>query len=112
MTLTKNRRQDNHKFYPLDQSPLYKVKSKAQVADILKTDCKTISYLLSSHENYIRLKTEQGRDLQWPKPSLRRIQQRRLTCLAESRRPNFSIPPNEADHTSPMRPHTMRCFPR
>src|SRR5215216_2031334 len=89
MTLTKNRRQDSHKFYLLDQSPLYKVKSKAQVADILKTDCKTISYLLSSHENYIRLKTEQGRDLQWPKPSLRRIQQRAANLLGRIETPQF-----------------------
>jgi RNA-directed DNA polymerase len=89
MKLTGKRRPSGHKHYALDQSPLYKVKSIAQLADILNTDQKAISRLLSSYDNYIRFTTDKGRDVQWPKPGLRRIQKRAANLLGRIETPDF-----------------------
>jgi RNA-directed DNA polymerase len=77
------------KRYSLDQSPLYKVKSINQLAQILGTDRKTINYLTSSTDNYIRFTTAQDRDIQWPKPSLRKIQKRAGNLLGRIETPYF-----------------------
>jgi len=80
---------NERKRYSLDQSPLYKIKSIGQLGDILKTDRKTINYLVSSNDNYIRFTTQTDRDIQWPKPSLRRIQKRAADLLSRIETPEF-----------------------
>jgi len=80
---------DQHKFYPLNQSPFYKVKSPAQLADILGTDQKEMMRIASGSGNYIRFETDQGRDIQWPKPNLRHIQKRAANLLGRIETPNF-----------------------
>jgi RNA-directed DNA polymerase len=87
--LTKNPRPGDYKPYPIHQSALYKIKSIGQLADILQTDRKTISYAISSQENYIRFQTEEGRDVQWPKPYLRRLQKRAANLLGRIKTPDF-----------------------
>jgi hypothetical protein len=80
---------DQHKFYPLNQSPFYKIKSPAQLADILGTNRKTMIRIASGSSNYIQFENHQGRDIQWPKPTLRRIQKRAANLLGRIETPNF-----------------------
>jgi RNA-directed DNA polymerase len=80
---------DQHKFYPLNQSPFYKVKSPAQLADILGTNRKTMIRIASGSFNYIQFENHRGRDIQWPKPTLRRIQKRAANLLGRIETPNF-----------------------
>lgn len=89
MKLSVKRKQNEHRHYSLDQSPFYKVKSIGQLGDILRTDRKTLNYLLSATDNYIRFTNRQDRDIQWPKPSLRRIQKRAADLLGRIETPDF-----------------------
>jgi len=79
---------DQHKLYPLNQSPFYKIKSPAQLADILGTNRKAMMRIASASANYIRFETE-GREIQWPKPILRRVQKRAANLLGRIETPNF-----------------------
>src|SRR6266481_1867235 len=80
---------DQHKFYPLNQSPFYKIKSPAQLADILATNRNTMLRIASGLSNYIQFENHQGRDIQWPKPTLRRIHKRAANLLGRIETPNF-----------------------
>jgi RNA-directed DNA polymerase len=75
--------------YPIHQSALYKIKSPAQLADVLGVSQGTINHLLSCDENYIRFKNVAGRDVQWPKPRLRHIQKRAAILLGRIETPDF-----------------------
>jgi RNA-directed DNA polymerase len=77
------------KFYPLNQSPFYKIRSIRRLAAILNTDQKTIVYLLSSCDDYIKFPNKQGRDIQWPKPNLRGIQNRASILLGRIETPEI-----------------------
>lgn len=80
---------DPHKFYPLNQSPFYKIKSPAQLADIPGTNQKAMIRIASGSANYIQLENHQGRNIQWPKPTLRRIQKRAADLLGRIETPDF-----------------------
>ena len=79
---------DYHR-HPLNQSRLYKVKSLAQLSDILKIGKTDVRYITRSGENYIRFTTQAGRDVQWPKPILRRAQKRAAQLLSRIETPDF-----------------------
>jgi len=80
---------DQRKFYPLNQSPFYKIKSPAQLANILGTNRKVMMRIASGSANYIQFQNNQGREIQWPKPTLRRIQKRAANLLGRIETPNF-----------------------
>jgi len=80
---------DQHKFYPLNQSPFYKIKSPAQLADILGIDRKALTPIASGSGNYIRFENSKGRAIEWPKPTLRRIQKRIANLLGRIETPDF-----------------------
>lgn len=79
----------DRKHHPLNQSRLYKIKSPAQLADILTIKPQDIEDLIDAPENYIRFTTEDGRDIQWPKPLLRRAHKRTATLLSRIETPSF-----------------------
>ncbi len=73
-----------HRFYPLHQSPLYKLVSKKRLAILLRTKQEVIKNLVSP-ANYNEFKTKKGREVQEPKPELKRIHKRlkNLLCCIE-----------------------------
>ncbi len=75
--------------HPLNQSRLYKVKSLRQLAEILQVSPKTLRSLIRNKENYILFTTSTGRDVQWPKPALRRGHKRAAELLARIETPDF-----------------------
>jgi RNA-directed DNA polymerase len=75
--------------HPLNQSRLYKVKSIAQLSDILGISKSYVKYIMRDRENYIRFTTKGGRDVQWPKPILRRGQKRAAQLLSRIETPDF-----------------------
>jgi RNA-directed DNA polymerase len=97
--------------YPLNQSRLYKVKSLAQLSEILNLSKEDLRYITGGRENYIRFVTKAGRDVQWPKPILRRAQKRAAQLLSRIETPDFlhsakrgrSYITNAEQH-SPMQP--------
>jgi hypothetical protein len=83
------RNPNERKPHPLDQSVLYKITSIGRLVSILKIDRKLLNYLLSSSENYIRFTNDRNRDIEWPKPSLRRTQKRVADLLSRIKTPDF-----------------------
>lgn len=77
------------KSYAADQSALYKVKSPAQLAGILRINYKQISRVASAQNNYVCFRNKKGRDIQDPKPDLKRIQKRIADLLARIETPDF-----------------------
>jgi RNA-directed DNA polymerase len=75
--------------HPLNQSRLYKVKSVPQLCDILHISKSDLKYIKRNGENYIRFATKGGRDVQWPKPILRRAQKRAAQLLSRIETPDF-----------------------
>jgi len=75
--------------HPLNQSRLYKVKSLAQLAEILKLSKTDMRYIARDKDNYIRFTTKEGQDVQWPKPILRGAQKRAAQLLSRIETPNF-----------------------
>jgi RNA-directed DNA polymerase len=75
--------------YPLTQSRFYNLQTRQKLAVLLLADIKEINYLRSADENFIRFKNEAGRDVQWPKPRLRRIQKRAAELLARIEVPHY-----------------------
>jgi RNA-directed DNA polymerase len=75
--------------YLLNQSPFYKLKSLPQLADVLCVSGNTMAAPLAAQENYIRFTTRAGRGVQWPKPTLRRIQKRVADLLSRIETPEF-----------------------
>lgn len=76
--------------YAHHQSRLYKVKSPAQLADVLQLPLDDMNLLLSTSDNYIRFRTKDtGRDIQWPRPTIRRAHLRVATLLARIETPEF-----------------------
>ncbi len=76
--------------HPLNQSRLYMIKSPAQLSDVLQLSSKDSEVLLAAAENYIRFRTrDTGRDIQWPKPIMRRVHKRVATLLARIETPAF-----------------------
>lgn len=89
------------KLYPINQSALYKVGSKARLAKILCTSVSNLIFLAESKKNY-RLfelpeevcpftnKKKKARWVQEPKPELRRIHERIQTLLKRITPPNYA----------------------
>lgn len=75
--------------HPLNQSRFFKLKSPAQLADLLQIPLPELDQLLIAPENYIRFTTDNGREIQWPKPILRRAHKRAATLLARIETPEF-----------------------
>jgi RNA-directed DNA polymerase len=76
--------------HPLNQSRLYKVKTLPQLAAVLQIGRSEMNSLLPPKvDNYIRFATDAGRDVQWPKPILRRAQKRAAELLARIETPDF-----------------------
>jgi RNA-directed DNA polymerase len=75
--------------HPLNQSRFYKVKSLVQLSEILKLSKDNLKYITRDKENYIRFVTKGGRDVQWPKPILRRAQRRAAQLLSRIETPDF-----------------------
>jgi RNA-directed DNA polymerase len=75
--------------HPLNQSRLYKVKSLPQLCEILQITKSDLKYIKRNSENYIRFTTKGGRDVQWPKPILRRAQKRAAQLLSRIETPDF-----------------------
>jgi RNA-directed DNA polymerase len=80
---------NNKQQYNLNQSPFYRVKNRRKLAHILQVNLKEINDLTRADENFIRFKTETGRDIQWPKPRLRKIQKRAAILLSRIEVPEF-----------------------
>jgi RNA-directed DNA polymerase len=75
--------------HPLNQSRLYKVTTRRQLAEVLQISRSEMKVLLSRGENYVRFTTGAGRAVQWPKPLLRRTQKRAAQLLARIETPEF-----------------------
>jgi hypothetical protein len=94
--------------HPLNQSRLYKVKSLAQLSDVLQISKTDVKYIIRDKENYIKFTTNGGRNVQWPKPILRRAQKRAAFLLSRIETPDFlhsairgrSYITNAAQHSS------------
>src|SRR3989338_5705181 len=78
----------NHKFYPLNQSPLYALSSKRRMAKILGAPLERIR-ILSSPNFYNEFSTAKGREVQEPKPELKRIHRRIKTLLCRISPPPY-----------------------
>jgi RNA-directed DNA polymerase len=75
--------------HPLNQSRLYKVTTRRQLAEVLQISQSEMKALLSRGENYVRFTTDAGRAVQWPKPFLRQTQKRAAQLLARIETPEF-----------------------
>ncbi len=78
--------------YPLNQSPFYKVNSHQTLAKILHIDIKTLRKVLDKGiDNYFFSKTtsDKPRELQIPKPQLRRIHSRINNLLSRIESPSY-----------------------
>lgn len=76
------------KRYSLDQCALYAIKSPAQLAQILRTPVGAIKRLAAASDNYIRFENH-GRQIQDPKPLLKKTQKRIATLLARVETPAY-----------------------
>ena len=78
-----------HRSYPFHQSRLYKIKSPAQLADLLNVRLGLIDMLLSARENYVRFtEKKSGRPIQEPKPTLQAIHKRVAKLLGRIETPD------------------------
>lgn len=80
------------KRYPLEQSPLFKLKSKKKLADLLELDAKTIVNLSADKGNFRIFTIEKNgksRQVQVPKPILERIHKRMFKLLQRIETPEY-----------------------
>ena len=74
--------------YPLNQCALYAIKSPDQLAQILFISRQTLDKLLSNSENYVRFEVR-GRQIQEPKPNLKKLHKRVALLLAKVETPEY-----------------------
>lgn len=77
------------KIHSIDQSRLYKISSKRKLLKILRISKTEINRVSTNEDNYIRFANSLGRDIQWPKPILRRAQKRAANLLGRIETPEF-----------------------
>ena len=76
--------------YARDQSRLYKIKSPAQLADILLLQQPALKLFERAWDNYIRWTDKKtGRQIQMPKPPLKKVHRRVGILLARIETPEF-----------------------
>lgn len=76
--------------YHRNQSKLYKIKSPAQLADVLLLNGDQLRRLLEAEDNYLRWTDKKtGRDIQRPKPMLEKVHRRVGALLARIDTPDF-----------------------
>ena len=80
----------NRRGYNRNQSRLFRIKSPAQLCDVLLISKEQLQMLLSARDNYIRwTDKETGRSIQRPKPLLEKIHKRAAVLLARIETPDF-----------------------
>lgn len=80
----------NRRRYTRDQSPLYKITSPGKLAECLGIPIKELRALERAEDNYIRwLEKKSGREIQQPKPHLRKIHVRVADLLSRIDTPDF-----------------------
>jgi len=80
------------KRYPIEQSPLFKLKSKKKLADLLSFNVKEIIKLSSDDDNFRMFtieKNEKPRQVQVPKPILEKIHKRLFKLLQRIETPEY-----------------------
>jgi RNA-directed DNA polymerase len=75
--------------HPLNQSRLYKIGSRLRLQEIIGVSRNELKFLLRSTDNYARFVNKSGRDVQSPKPILRRVQKRIGDLLARVETPEY-----------------------
>ena len=92
-----------NKNYPLDQSPFYKLKTKAKLARLLKTSTKQLN-LLKSDNNY-RTFLKDGKTVVHPSFHLKKVQSRFLDLLKKIETPEWYFSKKGKTHISNARRH-------
>jgi len=89
MATRKNKRNS----YPLNQCPLFKLKSKKKLADILGMSVQEIESLVKREDNYrvffINKANGKPRKIEEPKPHLERIHRRLFNLLSRIKAPEY-----------------------
>src|ERR1700730_5919784 len=86
---TKDLMMADRRLHSLEQSPFYKLMTRQKLATVLGVELKEINALRRAADNFIRFTSDTGRDIQWPKPRLRRIQKRVADLLSRIEPPEF-----------------------
>lgn len=86
-------KRSKHKSYPLDQSPLYKLKIRRKLAALFNMPLADLEGLANRCDNYrifsIRKGTNRSREVEQPKPSLERVHRRLFTLLSSITSPTY-----------------------
>ena len=87
------KKQNNNNRYVLNQSPLYKLRSRKKLASILRTQLNELEKLAKQDDNYriFNIHKDKGkpREINEPKPQLRRIQHRLFSLLRRISVPDY-----------------------
>ena len=82
-----------HKIYRLESSPLYKLRSKRKLCDLLKTELSCVKKLLKTNNYRINNKkkpnSDKVRTIYAPKPQIKKIQKRLQILLARIELPEY-----------------------
>jgi RNA-directed DNA polymerase len=81
------------KTYPLDQSPLYRLRSRRRLANLFHSGLKELESLARRQDNYWKFsvngKTDKSRHVQTPKPILERLHRRLFNLLTRIETPSY-----------------------
>lgn len=82
-----------HKLYKIEQSPLYNLRNKNRLCDLLETDLKTIKLLVCGENYWISTKvnseTGKKRTIYAPKPNIKKIQKRLQVLISRIEVPDY-----------------------